>query len=76
MKTLAMTLAATVISTAALAGSTTVIHRDGADDTAVVHSGTVVKKKVMTTGSVGCKSKTVRKTDEFGDTKVKHKVKC
>ena len=36
----------------------------------------VKEKKVITTGSTGCASKTVKKTDEFGDSKTKTKVEC
>jgi hypothetical protein len=36
----------------------------------------VVKRRVETTGSVGCRQKTVARTDAFGDTTVKRKIKC
>jgi hypothetical protein len=82
MKKLAIVLAASVIGSAALAQTTTVIREGGGTvvkersvdvDT---DEDVVVKRKVRTTGSVGCKSKTTAKTDEFGDTTVKKKVKC
>ena len=76
MKKLAIFLAASVIGTAAyaqttviqkedgLAGSRTVVKQRSVDDAAVVK-----EKKVITTGSTGCASKTVKKTDEFGDSR-------
>jgi hypothetical protein len=86
MKKLALILAASVIGTAAYA-QTTVIHRDdGITGSRTVvkqrsvdlndDADTVVHKRVVTTGSIGCKSKTTAKTDEFGDTTVKKKTKC
>jgi hypothetical protein len=83
MKKLAILLAASVIGTAAyaqttvihkedgLTGSRTVVKERSVDDAAVVK-----EKKVITTGSTGCASKTVKKTDEFGDSKTKTKVEC
>jgi hypothetical protein len=80
MKKLAILLAASVIGTAAYAQSTTVIQKEGVGSTTVVKEHpadtTVVKKEVTTTGSTGCESKTVKKTDEFGDSKTKTKVEC
>ena len=81
MKKLAILLAASVIGTAAYAQSTTVIQKEGVgSNTTVVKEHpadtTVVKKEVTTTGSTGCESKTVKKTDEFGDSKTKTKVEC
>jgi hypothetical protein len=81
MKTLATLFAASVLATAAYAQSTTVIQKEGVGSTTVVKEHpadtTVVKKKeVVTTGSTGCESKTVKKTDEFGDSKTKTKVEC
>jgi hypothetical protein len=86
MKKLALILAASVIGTAAYA-QTTVIHKNGPVGSRTVvkeHSSdlddaddnVVVKRKTVTTGSVGCKSKTTAKTDEFGDTTVKKKSSC
>ncbi len=82
MKKLAILLAASVIGTAAYA-QTTVIHKeDGLTGSRTVvkersvDDAAVVKKKVITTGSTGCASKTVKKTDEFGDSKTKTKVEC
>jgi hypothetical protein len=84
MRKIALALAASVIATAAYAQSATVIHKEGIDSgTTVQHRSVEVgspsvveKRKVTTTGSVGCKSKTVQKTDEFGDSKTKHKTEC
>jgi hypothetical protein len=80
-------LAASLIGTAAFAQSTTVIKREGVTGSTVVkqHSTTVdddddadvvVRKRTVTTGSVGCSQKTTRKTDAFGDTTVKRKTTC
>ena len=79
MKTLATLLAASVLATAAYAQSTTVIQKEGVDSTTIVRekpADTVVKKEVTTTGTLGCDTKTVKKTDEFGDSKTKTKVEC
>ena len=65
----------------ATAEETTVIHRDapgaivnragpGPDATIVEHRSTDV------TGAVGCASKTVRKTNDEGDSKTIHKERC
>ena len=80
MKKLAILLAASVIGTAAYAqSSTTVIQKEGVGSTTVVKehpADTTVVKKEITTGSTGCESKTVQKTDAFGDSKTKTKVEC
>jgi hypothetical protein len=80
VKKTAILLAASFLATSAFAQSTTVIQRDAPAESRTVikervDNPTVVKKEV-TTGSVGCSSKTVQKTDEFGDTKVKQKTEC
>jgi hypothetical protein len=81
MKTLATVLAASVIATAAYAQTTVIEKRESVSpgSTTIVKErdpDVVVKKKEMTTGSVGCESKTVQKTDSFGDTKTKTKTEC
>jgi hypothetical protein len=83
MKTFAIILAASFIGTAAYAQDTTIIHKDAGTRTIVKeHShdmddaDVVVKHKTVTTGSVGCESKTTKKTDSFGDTKVKKTTRC
>jgi hypothetical protein len=83
MKKFAIAVAASVLATAAYAQSTTVIHKESTDSGTTVRrsvdvdSPTVVeKRKVTTTGAVGCRTKTVQKTDEMGDTKTKQKTKC
>lgn len=83
MKKVAIALAASMLATAAYAQSTTVIHKEGVDTGTTVRrsvdvdSPTVVeKRKVTTTGTVGCSTKTVKKTDDMGDTKVKQKTNC
>jgi hypothetical protein len=50
-------------------GSTTIVKERSNPDV-------VVKKKETTTASVGCETKTVQKTDSFGDTKIKQKTEC
>jgi hypothetical protein len=85
MKKLALILAASVIGTAAFA-QTTVIQKEGPVGSRTIvkersadiedTDDVVVKRKTVTTGSVGCKSKTTAKTDEFGDTTVKKKSTC
>ena len=83
MKRLAIAVAASVLATAAYAQSTTVIHKEGVDSGTTVRRSVdvdspsvVEKRKVTTTGSTGCSTKTVHKTNEMGDTKVKQKTKC
>jgi hypothetical protein len=84
MKKLAIVAVASVLATAAFAqGSTTVIHKEGMDSGTTVRRSVdvdapsvVEKRKVTTTGTVGCSTKTVQKTDEMGDTKTKQKTKC
>ena len=76
----AFVLAASLISTAAFAqSSTTIIEKRDNPSTTVIekNDATVVQKRsVETTGSVGCSTTTKQKTDEFGDTKVKQKTEC
>jgi hypothetical protein len=79
MKKLAMIVGACVIGTAAYAQTTVIEKRDVPSTTIVKERSdpdVVVKKKEITTGTVGCSSKTVKKTNEFGDTKVKQKTEC
>jgi hypothetical protein len=86
MKRWLVVLSAALIGTSAFAQSTTVIKRDGTTGSTVVKErsvvdhdedeGVVVKKRVTTTGSVGCTEKTKTKTDAFGDTTVKKKTTC
>jgi hypothetical protein len=84
MKKFAIVAAASVLATAAFAqGRTTVIHKEGMDSGTTVRRSVdvdspsvVEKRKVTTTGAVGCNTKTVKKTDEMGDTKVKQKTNC
>jgi hypothetical protein len=85
MKKLALILAASVIGTAAFA-QTTVIQKEGSVGSRTIvkersadiedTDDVVVKRRTVTTGSIGCKSKTTAKTDEFGDTTVKKKSTC
>jgi len=84
MNKLALIAAASLIGTAAYAQETTVIHRNGVGTHTIVkqHSSdvddadVVVKRKTVTTGSVGCSSKTMSKTNELGETTVKKKTTC
>jgi hypothetical protein len=78
---LAVVVAASLLSTAAFAqSSTTVIEKRDAPSTTVIEkrdTPTVVEKReVETTGSVGCSTTTKQKTDEFGDTTTKQKIEC
>jgi hypothetical protein len=79
MKAVTLALAATLIGSTAFA-QTTIIRERPADETTVIHKettgGTVVKKKVETTGSVGCETKSVTKTNDMGDTVKKTKTDC
>jgi hypothetical protein len=76
----AVVLAASLISTAAFAqSSTTIIEKRDNPSTTVIekNDATIVEKRsVTTTGSVGCSTTTKQKTDEFGDTKVKQRTEC
>lgn len=80
MKKIVIAVAASVIATAAYAQSSTVIHKEGVESGTVVKRETTapstVEKRTVTTGSVGCDTKTVHKTNEMGDTKTKQKTKC
>ncbi len=77
---LAIVLAASLLSSAAFAQSTTIIEKRDAPSTPVIEkrndSAVIEKRSVETTGSVGCSTTTKQKTDEFGDTKTKQKVEC
>ena len=78
---LAVVLAASLVSSAALAqSSTTVIEkRDTPSATVIEKRDTpmvVEKREVETTGSIGCSTTTKQKTDEFGDTTMKQKIEC
>jgi hypothetical protein len=78
---LAVVVAASLLSTAAFAqSSTTVIEKRDTPSTTVIEkrdTPTVVEKReVETTGSVGCSTTTKQKTDEFGDTTTKQKTEC
>lgn len=83
MKKFAIAVAASVIATAAYAQGATVIHKEGTESGTTVRRSVdvdspsvVQKRKVTTTGTTGCSTKTVQKTDDMGDTKVKQKTKC
>jgi hypothetical protein len=73
-------LAATLVGTAALAQSTTVIEKRDTAPTTVIEKrdspAVIEKRSVETTGTVGCSTTTKEKTDAFGDTKVKQKTEC
>ncbi|MDB5512406.1 MAG: hypothetical protein JWR08_1889 [Enterovirga sp.] len=81
MKITALVIAASLIGSAAVA-QTTIIKREGVDsDTTVVRKetmdGTVVKKKVESTGSLGgCETKSVTRTNDMGDKVTKSKTDC
>lgn len=83
MKKLAFILATAAFSTASFAQdtTTTIKKEDG-----ILGSKTTIEKKtepsvststtVESTGSVGCRTETQQKTDEFGDTTTKKTTEC
>lgn len=76
-----MSAAAITLSTAAFAQTTTVIRSDGDMGSKTVvrrdsGDGTVVKKKVVRTGALGCRSVKVKKTNAMGDSVTKTKSSC
>jgi hypothetical protein len=83
MKKLAFILVATAFSTASFAQDTTTTIKK---EEGLFGSKTTVEEKtepnassstsVTTTGSVGCKTETKQKTDEFGDTTTKKTTEC
>jgi len=79
MKAVTLALAATLIGSTAFA-QTTIIRERPANETTVIHKessdGVSVTKKVESTGSVGCETKSVTKTNEDGDTVKKTKTDC
>ncbi len=82
MKTLPLIIAASLVASAAFAqSSTTVIHRDnGVGESTTVKEksvdGDTVTRRVETTGSTGCDTKSVKKTDEDGNSVSKTKTEC
>ena len=79
MKILAILFAASLVGTAAFA-ETTVIHKEGPDGEKTVvkrdgPDGTTVRR-TESTGSVGCETKSVKRTNEFGATSTKTKTDC
>ncbi|MGA0593567.1 hypothetical protein [Enterovirga sp. CN4-39] len=80
MKAVTLALAAALIGSAAHAQTTTIVREKPADETTVIKretmGGTVVKKKVESTGSVGCETKSVTRTNDMGDTVKKTKTDC
>ncbi|MFH6783747.1 MULTISPECIES: hypothetical protein [Methylobacterium] len=67
------TLAA-LVTVPAMAEDVTVIRRDSAP---VERSTVIEKRSVESTGSVGgCETKTVKKTNEYGDSKTVHSERC
>lgn len=78
MKAVTLALAATLIGSAAFA-QTTIIRERPASETTVIHKETsdgAVVKKVETTGSAGCETKSVTRTNDMGDTVKKTKTEC
>ena len=67
---------------AAYAEDTTVIHRDGPVDSSTtvrhdsVTTGSTVEKRVTTGDDVGCRSKSVTKSNDMGDKVTKTKSDC
>lgn len=70
--------AAALYGTAAYADSTTVIQRDSTPSVTIERDAPAVieHRSVETTGTTGCKSKTVKKENDMGDTVTKHEEKC
>jgi hypothetical protein len=80
MKHLAWTVAACLVAGSALA-DTTVIRREGVDSSTTVvreraPADVVVKERTETTGTVGCSTKSVTRTDDLGDKTTKTKTDC
>jgi hypothetical protein len=80
MKHLALVVAACVIGGSALA-ETTVIRKEGIDSSTTVvkeraPTETVVKERTETTGTLGCSTKSVTRTDDLGDKTTKTKTEC
>ena len=68
-----------LLTGSALAEETTVIHRDGPDaDRTVVHRsvGPEAERKVITRDGDGCASKTVKKSNDVGDSVSKTVSNC
>ena len=78
MKLTAMTLATLLATTMIVsAQETTIIHRQTTPTVTIEKSSpTIVERRVETTRSSGCESKTVRKENELGETKTVHKETC
>jgi hypothetical protein len=84
MKIFALAIAATLAASTAYAQDTTVIHKDGmlgSKKTVIKHDSdadVAVRRKVeVHTGSLSdCKTKTVKKTNDMGDTVKKTKSSC
>src|SRR5688572_5043946 len=71
MKKIAAILAASMLASAAYAQTTVIEKRETAPSSTTIvkeRDPSVTVHKEVTTGSVGCESKTVQKTDSFGDT--------
>lgn len=78
MKAVTLALAATLIGSAALA-QTTIIRETPSHDATVVtrESGQGhVDRKVESTGSVGCETKSVTRTNDMGDKVTKTRTDC
>lgn len=81
MKTSALALAACLIGGSALA-QTTVIEKEGVgSSTTIVRERStapevVVKERTESTGTVGCSTKSVTRTNDLGDTTKKTSTDC
>ena len=82
MKFLPLALTASLIASTAFAqSSTTVIHRDnGTGESTTVKEksidGDTVTRRVESSGATGCDTKSVKKTDEDGNSVTKTKTEC
>lgn len=82
MKVIGLALAATFIGSVAMADSTTVTRTEGplGDTTTVRKERTddsISVRRTESTGSIGgCDTKSVTKTNEFGDSTTKTRTEC
>ena len=74
----AITLATLLATTMVVAAEETTVIRRQSTPTVTIEKGspTVVERRVETSRSSGCESKTVRKENELGESKTVHKETC
>lgn len=81
MRTVALALVASLVGSVAFADSTTVTKTDTPYSSSTTvkkeEDGDVVtKRRVESTGAVGCDTKSVTKTDDDGESTTKTKTRC